>query len=132
MNSASHEFWRIDEYRTFPQIIHTPDDLLTYEGGKGFELVDGEFVERHVGSVSSLIGTLISAYLAMYCRDTKMGWAYGDGMGYRLPGLKNTVRMPDASVIRRERPRPTTLVVGYFSIAPDLAVEVVSPERFSR
>jgi Uma2 family endonuclease len=44
-----------------------------------------------------------------------------------FPGRPNRVRFPDASVIRLGRLQNDETPDGYVALAPDLAVEVVSP-----
>jgi Uma2 family endonuclease len=48
--------------------------------------------------------------------------------GYRLPLQPPSVRGPDVSFIARQR-LPAELPVGFWPLAPDLAVEVLSPSN---
>lgn len=56
-----------------------------------------------------------------------MGEVYAAETGYILEFAPHTVRAPDVSFISRERLAEIGETDGYFPAAPDLAVEVVSP-----
>jgi Uma2 family endonuclease len=52
---------------------------------------------------------------------------FGDTFGYILTQLPRTVRVPDVSFVRAGRLPPEGVGPGLLRIAPDLAVEVLSP-----
>ncbi|MDX1946685.1 MAG: Uma2 family endonuclease [Pirellulaceae bacterium] len=110
----------------FEQI--TPDQLAAMPNEKDFELVDGLLVERNMGNHSALVALQLARLLYEYVREHKLGWVFGAEAGYRLdPDRPNHVRKPDVSFVRvgrftNERPSRT-----YDFLAPDLAVEVISP-----
>jgi Uma2 family endonuclease len=108
--------------------LYTPDDLLSLPDEKGYELVDGELVERTMGAVSSWVGTQISHHLNQFVHEHRLGWVLGADCGYHcFPDSPNTVRRPDVSFVRSDRLPDSKLPTGYFRLAPDLAVEVISP-----
>jgi Uma2 family endonuclease len=112
---------------------YTPEDLLAMEDGKIYELDDGRLVRRDMSSVSSWVGGRLHRFLDTYVDENKLGWAWPSDLGYLcFPGAPRTVRRPDVSFIRSGRlPGGLSSDAGYCDIAPDLAVEVVSPkERF--
>jgi len=49
--------------------------------------------------------------------------------GYRLARNPDTVRAPDVSFVSRERIPADGVPEGFWNIAPDLAVEVISPSE---
>lgn len=104
---------------------YTADDLLRMAEGERYELVDGELVERDMGALSGWVGGEVFGRIREYARQHG-GWAFGDGVGYRCyTDDPERVRKPDASFVGADRlPSPPE---GYITIAPDLAVEVVSP-----
>ncbi len=108
-----------------PDAVHTADDLLQMLDGEQYELVDGQLVERDMGALSGWVGGEVFGRIREYAIQHG-GWAFGDGVGYRCyADDRERVRKPDASFIRADRlPSPPE---GYITIAPDLAVEVVSP-----
>lgn len=60
-----------------------------------------------------------------------LGDVYADGVGYELPvpSRPDTARTPDLSFIRAGRLGPPDPEVRAFALAPDLAVEIVSPSE---
>jgi Uma2 family endonuclease len=108
---------------------YTPEDLLTMPDGDSYELVDGRLVERHMGINASVVMREITRRLGNYCHEHRVGWVVAGGdAGYQgFPGSPRTVRKPDVSFVRFGRFPGEELPRGYASLAPDLAVEVISP-----
>lgn len=111
-----------------PITLLTPDDLLTMPDGERYELVEGIPKERGMGAKSNEIGLVIAGALLAFVRLHKMGRVYSSETGYTcFPGKPKSVRFPDVSFVRAERIPDGRSPEGYFSIRPDLAVEVLSP-----
>jgi Uma2 family endonuclease len=108
---------------------YTPDDLTARpDGGKGYELVDGFFVEKQMGTLSSWVPGRILRILASL-EDQGLGWALPPDTGFQcFSSDRDRVRKPEVSFIRRGRLPDDRLPSGYCPIAPDLAVEVLSPK----
>lgn len=107
---------------------YTSEELLALPDGDLYELVDGHLEERHVSGLSSFVGLKIGRLIMAHCEAGNLGWAFGADLGYRcFPSRPDTVRKPDASFIRQDRLTAEGLEEGFLGIAPDLAVEVVSP-----
>jgi Uma2 family endonuclease len=91
------------------------------------ELIRGEIVEvtpggmRH-GRVAAWIAHLLLEFLG----DSDVGEVYGAETGFRLETGPDLVRAPDAAFVRRERLEGLD-DTKFLPLAPDLAVEVVSP-----
>ncbi len=93
-----------------------------------WELVHGEAVEKRMGAKSDEIAGLLLTALNQYIRPRSLGRVYGAQTGYRcFPHDKNMVRKPDTSFVEKSRLTDNVSPDGYFTIAPDLAVEVISP-----
>jgi Uma2 family endonuclease len=106
----------------------TAEDLLSLPDGDRYELVDGSLVEIDMGGESSWIGGELFARLREFSVAGPGGWPLPADSAYRcFPHDPHRVRRPDASFIRRGRLPGETLPRGYLSIAPDIAVEVISP-----
>ena len=109
----------------------TPNDLLRMgSAGKGYELVNGELKEVEVSTESSFVAGEIHHRLKLYAAAQQAGgWAFPEGTGYCcFPDDESRVRKPDTSYISRSRLTPEQYRAGaWLTIAPDLAVEVVSP-----
>ncbi len=93
------------------------------------ELVRGEVVEtmppngRH-----GVIASEIAYRLRAWARPEKHG-VVGVESGFTLSKNPDVVRSPDVYLIRAERVPPTGVPDAFWTIVPDLAVEVVSPSE---
>ncbi|AGA24922.1 Uma2 family endonuclease [Singulisphaera acidiphila] len=96
-----------------------------------FELVDGVLVEKAVGVQESYLAILIAALLGEFAARGDLGMVLGaDGMARLVPGL---VRIPDVSFISWDRlPGRQVPLAPILEVAPDLAVEVLSPSNTSQ
>jgi Uma2 family endonuclease len=119
---------------------YTPEDLLTMPGGENFELVNGRLVERHrtsrsvevedhMGFLSDQIAGRLFQRLANFCDEHPLGWALLPNSGgfQSFPDSPRLVRKPDVAFVRYGRFPSEQLPLGHAHLAPDLAVEVVSP-----
>jgi Uma2 family endonuclease len=110
------------------QGTYTAEDLLTIPDGDQFELVDGRLVETHMGTEASFTGGVLHYYLYLHCDPPTRGWVFPADVSYQcFPGRPNLVRRPDVSFLRLGRLPNEELPEGHLRTAPDLAVEVVSP-----
>jgi Uma2 family endonuclease len=89
------------------------------------ELIDGTLVEKPVGFDEALIASMLITLLNIFVLPRKLGSVYGPDATMRMK--RNRIRLPDVSFISAARlatlPKPHPSVP---SIAPDLAVEVLS------
>ena len=111
-----------------PRTLFTPDDLLKVPEAVNYELVDGRLVERNMGMESSKIAARILFLIALYLHDRRIGELFGADASYQcFPDAPGKVRKPDVSFVRSERLPGNRVPQGHCPVAPDLAVEVVSP-----
>jgi len=111
---------------TFSEPVYTPDDLLTMPDGDRYELVDGHLVEHHRGAWAVHVASQLMILIAQFDRDRKLGWILMSDASYQcFPNGR--VRMPDLSFIRVGRLPGKRVPIGHIKIAPDLAIEVISP-----
>jgi Uma2 family endonuclease len=111
------------------QETYTPEDLLGMRDGHQYELVNGHLVEKHMGSESSWVGGKLHTSLNTHCQQHHAGWAFPADTSYQcFPNAPKKVRKPDTSFIAFGRLPGEKLPKGHIPIAPDLAVEVVSPK----
>jgi Uma2 family endonuclease len=114
---------------TATKTVYTPEDLLAMPDGKGYELVDGQLVERKMGVKSNWVATRLVSRLDRFCEERGIGWALSSEAGYQcFPHDPGRIRKPDVSFIRYGRLPGGVLPEGWAKIRPDLAVEVVSPK----
>lgn len=112
---------------TATKLNYTPEDLLSSPDGGRYELIGGQLLERNVSSESSMIALIINARLLAYVLANKLGWMLQSDGGlqvFRDTPLK--VRFADGVFISKNR-MPDRPGDGHLRIAPDLVVEVVSP-----
>jgi Uma2 family endonuclease len=91
-----------------------------------WELVDGEPIEMiATGGRSGWISSRITSRLEQFAEPRQAGWVFSAETGFVLFPDRETVRSPDAAVVLRDRlPEPPE---SFVPLAPDLAVEVLSP-----
>ena len=111
-----------------PSPLMTADELLrTHVPHKCTELVRGVLVVREpAGSRHGLVTMNLGAELAVYAKRAGAGGVYAAESGFKLASNPDTVRAPDIAFVSRERLPPPSMT-GYPTLAPDLAVEVLSP-----
>ncbi len=107
----------------------SPEDLLLIDDRPMPELVDGELLERgDMGQQSEEIATLLCHYLLIFVLEGKLGRVIGGQGGYQIfPDDPRKVRVPDVSFTRMDRLPGGRVPTGHGRVAPDLVVEVNSP-----
>jgi Uma2 family endonuclease len=91
--------------------------------GKRFELHQGEVVEMPSPSpLHAYVISMLVYLLAKHITAHQLGYFFADSVSYYLPN--GDVFIPDASYLSFQR---QTGLPNRFTVAPDLAVEVVSP-----
>ncbi|HYH63847.1 MAG TPA: Uma2 family endonuclease [Urbifossiella sp.] len=114
------------------QTLLEPEDLLRMPDGDHFELIDGVPREKAMGAKADRIANRIGGRLDVFVEANGLGLAFGSQTGYQcFPGRPKRVRMPDASFVAKGRLPGDQAPNGYVPIAPDLAVEVLSPGEFA-
>jgi Uma2 family endonuclease len=106
---------------------------ITQQAGyadKRVELIDGEIIEMvKPGGVHGKIAGDIFGFLWTHVRQTRAGYVTAAETGYitrRTESGRDRVRGLDAAFIRRDK-FPQGLPDGHIDVAPDIAVEVLSP-----
>jgi Uma2 family endonuclease len=106
---------------TAEELERFPDDDYRYE------LVEGRVVRMSpVGWRHGKVVVRLAAMLADYVQQWKLGEVV-TGVGFVLVTKPDTVRAPDLAFVRQERIPPVD-PRGFWRGAPDLAVEVLSPD----
>jgi Uma2 family endonuclease len=107
------------------ELSHSPD----YEG-KRLELSEGELIEMSPsGGKHGGIAGKFFLRVGLYVEQNELGFITAAETGYILfknPNGKDTVRAPDVGFVMAAR-LPDGLPDEYIPLAPDLAIEVVSP-----
>jgi Uma2 family endonuclease len=109
----------------------TADELLRLtDDAHRYELVRGELRQMSpAGAEHGNRAMRFGATLYTFVRQHQLGVVFAAETGFILQTNPDTVRAPDVSFVRAERLPKEGLPAGYLPIAPDLAVEVISPSE---
>lgn len=107
----------------------TAEDLLRMpDDGLRRELVEGEVrTMTPAGNVHGRIAIRVAARLFQHVEANDLGVVLAAETGFKIASDPDTVRAPDVAFVLRERVEAAGDLEGYWPGAPDLAVEVVSP-----
>jgi Uma2 family endonuclease len=110
------------EVHTADQLAHMPSD------GNRYELVEGVLnMMSPAGFRHGRITARINKLLAIHVDDNDLGATFAAETGCRLARNPDTVRAADAAFVAHEKLHELQDDSGFLPFAPDLAVEVVSP-----
>ncbi len=104
---------------TEEEFMRLPDD------GRKYELVDGEAKEVPAGFEHDVIVMRIG--FLMYPFAQKVGYLAASSAGFRM--VTGNIRSPDISFVLRERLPEGKPPKEFMDGAPDLAIEVISPNE---
>ena len=109
------------------------NEFETTCGDDRVELIDGDVISMspasdESSSVSATIVYLVSAHV----RPRKLGRVYNAEAGFVLFPDRATVRVPDVAFVRADRMPQGEARRHFVPVAPDLAVEVISPSDRAR
>ena len=110
----------------------TDEDLLqSPRDGQKYERVDGQVRVSPAGGRHSGIILRLGARLLAYASERRLGHVFESSIGFRWPGRQpeqpDNVRSPDISFVATGRLPDEREPVGFAALAPDLAVEILSP-----
>lgn len=129
---------------TFPLAVHqplateekerktwTPDDLLALADDENrYELVRGELIMTPPASVRhGKFAARLVRVLSTHIAEHNLGEVYTAEPGFELASAPPTVRAPDVAFVQRERIPPEGEPEGFWAIAPDLVIEIISPSE---
>ena len=95
------------------------------KGGYKYELIGGELRTTPAGLQHEEIGMNLTRELLRYLGEHPSGRLYGSSAGFQLSS--GDLLSPDLSLVRLDRLPGGESPQGYANFAPDLAVEIVSP-----
>lgn len=111
------------EPTTADSLLRMPDD------GYRYELVGGELVrDSPAGGEHGLIAHRLGRLLGNWAQEQRAGVVLAAETGFKLRTDPDTVRAPDVSFVANERIPAEGVPRGFWEGAPDLAVEVLSPD----
>lgn len=118
---------------TAPALM-TAEELLARSSELGrCELINGELRRMSpAGAYHGDIAGEVFAQIYLFLKKKKLGKVFAAETGFILSRKPDTVRAPDVMFLAKSRVPKNGIPDGFLPIAPDLAVEVVSPDdRFS-
>ena len=115
------------ERMSAPALLTAEELLRLNLPNKRTELVRGRLVVREpAGYVHGDVAMRIGAAILQHVDANSLGRVFAAETGFTLSRGPDTVRAPDVAFIRSER-LPSPPPRGFAELAPDLAVEVLSP-----
>ena len=115
-----------NEITTAEQLFQAPDT------GNRLELVEGVLIVMSpAGSEHGWIAGRIFLRLATHVESHDLGRAYAAETGFQISDSPDTVRAPDACFVSHEQLGNVEKTRSFLPLAPDLVVEVVSPNDTS-
>lgn len=111
-----------------PQLMTAEDLWLLPDDGLRYELVRGELVNLPMSSfANSVLGVRVVAALGNFAARGKLGMVTGADCPFILARNPDTARLPNLAFVRAERLPVPEDRRRFPEMAPDLAVEVLSP-----
>jgi Uma2 family endonuclease len=105
----------------------TADELLMMSNLGRCELMYGEIIRMSpAGAEHGMVASRFNRFLAEFVEQHELGVVFAAETGFVLERDPDVVRAPDTSFVRKDR-IAGKLTEKYFEGAPDLAVEVNSP-----
>jgi Uma2 family endonuclease len=110
--------------------LMTADELLALPRDEfRYELVNGELKKMSpAGHYHGRVTIRLTLPIAQHVREHRLGEVYAAETGFKLGSNPDTVRAPDIAFIRQQRVAEVGETKGFWPGAPDLAVEVLSPD----
>jgi Uma2 family endonuclease len=110
----------------------TDEDLLRMpRDGQKYERVDGQVRVSPAGGRHGVVIVQLTLRVGAFVAERKLGHVLDSSTGFRWPGRSpdhpDNVRSPDLSFVAAGRFTGDRAPVDFPSLAPDLAVEVLSP-----
>jgi Uma2 family endonuclease len=106
---------------TADELERMPEDSYRYELVRGRLIRMSPVAPRH-GEITMTLGSL----LWQHVRAHRLGRVWTE-VGFRLFSTPDTVLAPDVAFVREDRLPPPD-ATGFYRGAPDLAIEVLSPD----
>lgn len=113
---------------TAPEVLTAEELQRHHFPDKRTELIRGRLVVREpAGYRHGVIAAEIAYRIRRFIEDKDLGVVVAAETGFTLARNPDTVRAPDAGFVAKAR-LPQPVPRGFAAMAPDLAVEVLSPD----
>jgi Uma2 family endonuclease len=104
----------------------TPDDVLRLEDEGLFELVDGQLIEKQMSTLANETAGRVATLLSVHTWPGNLGRVWPEQTIQCFPADPKLVRRPDVAFVSASR-IGNRQFSGHVTIAPDIIVEVISP-----
>lgn len=113
--------------KTKPERVRSEESIIKFlMRNKGYEYINGKFVKKMSNAKHSGIATRLSVEIGIFLKKNKIGRVYNEAH-FQIGTNK---KIPDVAFIIAERIPKEGEPELFWTIAPDLAVEVISPTDF--
>ena len=105
-------------------------DALRQMPGDGYryDLIRGELKRMSPASgVHGILASRADFVIRQHVEAEDLGEVFGAETGFKLENNPDTVLAPDVAFIRKDRLPKGEFPEGYWTIAPDLVIEIISP-----
>jgi Uma2 family endonuclease len=111
-----------------PPLMTAEELLETQVPNKSTELVRGRLiVHEPPGGRHGYVAAILAFRLSQHVDQTAAGAVFVGDVGFTLRRDPDTVRGPDVAFVRQDR-LPQPIPTNYLEFAPDLVIEVLSPD----
>ncbi len=108
--------------------LSTADDLFRLGPDARYELIEGELIGVNPpGGIHGEVAARLTIFVGSFVLSQRLGKVFSNDTGFLLQQNPDTVLGPDVAFVRRERLPESP--VAYIPVAPDLAIEAVSPSN---
>ncbi|MGI9091182.1 MAG: Uma2 family endonuclease [Gemmatimonadaceae bacterium] len=118
-----------------PEKQWTADEFFNSPYARGFELIEGKIVPKEgsgafetnmpTGAKHGAVTDELESRISYFVRENKLGRVFAAETGFIL--AEGTVRGIDISFVGNEKIAEFGIPDKFFPVAPDLAIEVISP-----
>jgi Uma2 family endonuclease len=113
---------------TTPNLLTADDVARIAIPGKVVELIRGRLVvSEPPGSWHGMIAARLARHIGNFAAERNLGEVFAQDTGFQIESAPDTVRGPDVAFVAKDR-LDLLKKQGYAALAPDLVVEVLSPD----
>jgi len=109
----------------------TGEDLLSMTDVEHTELIEGRLMQMSpTGFPHGIVEITIGSLLKAFVHPQKLGMVFGGEVGIYTKRNPDSIRAADVAFISRARYAQLRVSKGYLDVAPELVVEVLSPDDY--
>lgn len=118
------------EPRPIMAITHkvTAEEFAQIDTPGRYDLIRGEIIRMPpTGGEHGEIMTELARHMANLVAGQQLGKVYSGDVGFTLAHDPDVVLCPDVAFVQADRLPPREERIGFLELAPDLAIEIISP-----